>query len=117
MSKNENKILSKPGDHVRQGDVLLERVRKAPAKTKPIEKDGGRVILAYGEVTGHAHAFARSAKASLMVDETDRRFLLIGGGGAVLQHEEHARIAVPAGDYLVKRQLEYSPEAIRTVAD
>ena len=37
-------------------------------------------------------------------------------GGAVT-HEEHASIQLPKGNYRIVRQREYSPEAIRNVAD
>lgn len=38
----------------RQGDVLVRRIaKKRPTGTAVM--DEGRVILAYGEVTGHAH--------------------------------------------------------------
>ena len=34
-----------------------------------------------------------------------------------LLHEEHAPIDLPAGSYIVRIQREYSPEALRNVAD
>lgn len=43
----------------RQGDVLLQRVGdvgELPEGLVPVARDRGRVVLAYGEVTGHAHA-------------------------------------------------------------
>ena len=42
----------------RQGDVLVQRINATdvPAKAEEIPRDGGRVVLAYGEVTNHAHA-------------------------------------------------------------
>ena len=43
--------------HYRQGDVLIMRVPKIH-KNKPMEREGGKVILAHGEVTGHAHAIS-----------------------------------------------------------
>lgn len=42
---------------LRQGDVLLVEVtEEIPAEAKKVERDHGRVVLAYGEATGHAHA-------------------------------------------------------------
>jgi hypothetical protein len=41
---------------VRQGDVQLQPVAKLPAGCTEIPADGNRIVLAYGEVTGHAHA-------------------------------------------------------------
>jgi hypothetical protein len=40
----------------RQGDVLVERAALLPSKLTKIARENGRVILAHGEVTGHAHA-------------------------------------------------------------
>src|SRR5207244_3151024 len=40
----------------RQGDVLILRVETPPATGALIARDTGRVVLAYGEVTGHSHA-------------------------------------------------------------
>ena len=44
----------------RQGDVLIRRLKKLPPEpeggSEKVERDNGRVVLAYGEVTGHAHA-------------------------------------------------------------
>ena len=37
---------------MRQGDVFIERVACAPDGIAPVERDNGRLILAYGEVTG-----------------------------------------------------------------
>jgi len=34
-----------------------------------------------------------------------------------LTHEEHATLLVPPGTYEVRRAREYTPEAIRSVAD
>ena len=107
----------------RQGDVLLEMI--APADTpigemlKPVARDKGRVVLAYGEVTGHAHAIGQPKVYHYRASE--------GGSGdtvlkveepATLQHEEHATIDLPPGLYRVTRQREWTDEdEIRYVAD
>ena len=46
---------------VRQGDVLLVPVDAIPEAAKPVARDHGRVVLAYGEATGHAHAISSAA--------------------------------------------------------
>lgn len=53
--KNKSKVQS-GGAQYRQGDVLLERIAALPSGLQLVPRDKGRVILAYGEVTGHAHA-------------------------------------------------------------
>lgn len=99
---------------VRQGDVLLVACSAIPAKAKAIARENGRVILAHGEVTGHAHAI--SEKSCALLEHRSQRYLSVPKG-AQIKHEEHATIAVPPGKYCVIRQVEYSPEEIRNVAD
>lgn len=89
---------------VRQGDVLLLPIDCIPAGVKPVQRDGGRVVLAYGEVTGHAHA-VRSSAATLLEDGAER-FLRVTAP-VVLHHEEHAAIDVHPGTYRVVIQREY----------
>ena len=43
----------------RQGDVLIRQVNEIPSQAK-VKKNVGRIVLAYGEVTGHAHAISAS---------------------------------------------------------
>lgn len=105
----------------RQGDVLIERVEAAELGQK-VKRDNGRVVLAYGEVTGHAHAIAdRGAELYEPKQDTENlqvRFLrVLAEGGVDLRHEEHSTITIPKGDYRITRQREYAPEAIRNVAD
>lgn len=104
-------------EQYRQGDVFVERVSAdvLDQPHKPVPRDKGRVILAYGEVTGHAHAICEP-EAEMVELETGERFVSTTTG-IKLVHEEHATIPLPAGTYKVTRQREYSPEAIRNVAD
>jgi len=109
----------------RQGDVFIELINDAiPTRDqKPIfdtELGTGKTVLAYGEVTGHSHAI--DPKAALLFPSTsdearDRGFLEVQEGGAILRHEEHAEINLPAGNYKVIIQEEYTPEGLRNVAD
>lgn len=104
----------------RQGDVLIRRIDdgEPPTEATLVKPDAGRVILAYGEVTGHAHAIKAGPSVQLLaLPGQDDRWLRIGGDGAELRHEEHATIALPPGLYRLRVQREYSPEAIRRVAD
>lgn len=106
-------------------------------------RESGRIILAWGEVTGHMHEVL-TAETSLPPTMDAAQFFTDPATGArtllliepaVLRHQEHAPIAldprnpqqVRQGDVLltpigggawqVTRQREYSPEAIRNVAD
>ncbi len=72
-------------------------------------RDNGRVVLAYGEVTGHAHAIADPDATLYAVPGTDDRFLAVmAGSGVTLRHEEHATITLPPGLYVTRRQREYT---------
>lgn len=100
----------------RQGDVLVMRVDGTmPAGAKSVKREAGRIVLAHGELTGHAHAIA-SKRASLW-SKGEERFLKVRER-AFIQHEEHAPITLPPGLYKVIRQREYvAPEIDRRVAD
>jgi hypothetical protein len=95
----------------RQGDVLLVPVQpeRVPTHARPLPRDArGRLVLALGEVTGHAHAVAAPDAELLGDPETlDDRFLRIVTE-ARLTHEEHATIPLPPGLYRVVRQREYT---------
>ena len=103
----------------RQGDVLITPIAAKPATAiEPIDREGGRVILAHGELTGHAHAIARPNATLFRDPKLAAIFLQVTGSEpALLEHEEHSTIVLPPGDYEVRRQREYHPEAIRNVAD
>jgi hypothetical protein len=113
----KSKMLT-PKVHYRQGDVLIERIPSLPAGLKKIARENGRVILAHGEITGHAHAIAApNADLYSAVDSGDVTFLEIRKAVVALQHDEHATVTLPPGSYAVRRQREYAPEEIRRVAD
>lgn len=106
----------------RQGDVLIMRAPEGETLDNMmlVPRDQGRVILAYGEVTGHAHALVDDNVALYMPrpDSTKKdRLLNIVKGPVMLRHEEHGPIPLKPGLYIVRRQREYTPEAIRNVAD
>lgn len=102
----------------RQGDVLIRKVESLPKGATEVENKG-RVVLAYGEVTGHAHAIAPGQACEFtMADAAGavRRFLKVFTKAEV-KHEEHATIPLSKGVYEIVQQREYSPEEIRNVAD
>lgn len=102
----------------RQGDVLIVSVSNVPKKLESVDREKGRVILAHGEVTGHAHAISDKRAALFRDPKLAAIFMIISGDDPVaLEHDEHDTIAIPPGNYQVIRQREYSPEAIRNVAD
>ncbi|MFC9897227.1 hypothetical protein ACFVMC_26360 [Nocardia sp. NPDC127579] len=106
----------------RQGDVLImpiteesvpERLRDAAGEPRDTR---GRMVLALGEVTGHAHALTAPGRLIRTGAPTAPKLLHLPEGGR-LRHEEHAPIPLPKGWYRVIRQREYTPGAIRLIAD
>lgn len=115
---------------IRQGDVMVFAIDALPDNLKPVPRDysavgptplpQGRVVLAYGEVTGHAHAIADPDVMLLEGEGLNARFLqVLNDGGATLAHEEHSAIFLPAGTYRVVRQREHDLASgeVRLVAD
>jgi len=102
----------------RQGDVLIVAVDELPADATELARDKRGVVLAEGEVTGHAHRIP-SRHANLYRSESDARFLRVMGPAPVaLQHEEHTAIEISPGNYRVSIHREYQPgELPRQVAD
>lgn len=103
----------------RQGDVFIEATSGIDeSKLKKVNPDNKRVILAYGEVTGHAHAIDFNDAVLFEVPGTvpPRRMLKVTKE-TTLRHEEHGPIQLPTGWFEIKLQREYTPEAIRNVLD
>src|SRR6266480_5091328 len=108
-------VKEKTVKHYRQGDVLLIKVsdmfdRGVPKGAKDITPKDQRIVLAFGEVTGNAHALeeAKVGKAKLW-DAGAERFLQVLEKTA-LTHEEHNPIPLEPGVYKVVQQREYAPE-------
>lgn len=101
----------------RQGDVLIIEADGVPAEAAVVDRDGHRIVLAHGEVTGHAHAILDADADLLSISDQVDRWLRVGASGARVVHEEHATIELPPGTFRVRIQREYAPEEIRRVAD
>lgn len=92
----------------RQGDVLIRPVAAIPKSLKKVPLDKGRVILAYGEVTGHAHAVIGDVELlAADLQEMEQRFLRVEQDAQVV-HDEHDTITLPPGEYEIVRQREYT---------
>jgi hypothetical protein len=99
----------------RQGDILLIKRDALPdGEATAIKRDNGRVVVAYGEVTGHAHA---TTQASVEQVEIDNIRWLIAPSEFVITHEEHAPIRLDSGVWEICYQAEYTPEEVRRVVD
>ncbi len=100
----------------RQGDVLIVPVESIPEKLNPIDRENGRVVLAHGEVTGHAHAIKAEGAALFRDPKLMAVFMRVSGDAPVaLEHDDHDTIMIPPGKYRVVRQREYAPEAVQAI--
>lgn len=106
-----------------QGDVLLIPVRSLPSNLKPLARVDGKLVLAYGEVTGHAHRI-EEATTEGWVDEKDAVFIevkslieevkLMHGkldGSVTVGDKPHDPITLPVGLYrVIPAQREFQSE-------
>lgn len=101
----------KVGAHVRQGDVLVTRVKSIPETATR----AARCVLALGEATGHCHQIHEGAHMFVEVD--GQKWLDVFDETATVTHEEHGPVVLPRGRYRVGIQREYEPDGIRPVFD
>lgn len=118
--------MKKPPYSIRQGDVLLVAASyrgPIPEDAKPLDPTG-RIVLAYGEVTGHAHAIAVAVPTKPPAEYFDagaERYLR-ALTDIPLGHEEHTAIILSptdkaGGRYQQAFQVEDFGEEVRRVAD
>jgi hypothetical protein len=98
---------------IRQGDVLLISTDELPVDAVDITPQTGRVVLALGEVTGHAHAIdergAQTQPTVRLWQAGVERFLQVLMPVSLL-HEEHTALSLLPGIYSLPRQVEYVDE-------
>ncbi len=76
-----------------------------------------RVVLAFGEVTGHAHAFYEPEKVELRQSKDIEETILFIKETASLTHEEHKTHVFEPGQAEVIIQSEYQMGEIKKVLD
>ena len=103
----------------RHGDVFIHKVRNLPEgatqltpENTPQRFRGSKPVLAFGEVTGHAHVVDEG-----LLFEKDGQLWFRVPKKTTVKHEEHAQITLPKGIYHIVIQREYTPEAVRRVLD
>ena len=96
--------------HYRQGDLLFLWQKTRPSVDLNVRQSN---IIVAGEATGHAHRL----QSGTILEAPDGALYLDITHTTQVVHEEHRPITLDPGLWLVVRQREYSPEAIRTVKD
>lgn len=94
---------------IRQGDVLLKKIDKKPEAFYKERENG---IVAYGEVTGHAHRISNG----LVLDYVDR-LIVDAFSGAKITHDEHDAVDLDEGVYEVIIQREFTAGDVQRVLD
>jgi hypothetical protein len=117
----------------RQGDVFILKLTDDIPSDAEFVQEGGEIVLAHGEVTGHHHKIV-SSKTKMFAPPKPTADQLVAAANQILRapqersaqatqtraylevpepteivHEEHAAIPLPAGVYKVVIQREYKP--------
>lgn len=103
--------------YLQQGDIIIEKIDSIPGDCKTGKLKQGKVVLAEGETTGHAHRI--SEVAGVVFKEKDGMFYLENKEDLQVQHEEHKTVFIPPGTWRVRKVQEYDhfAEEARAVAD
>ena len=108
-----------------QGDLLIRRIGALPANCIQLQSENGFFIVAHSE-TGHNHVIAERPNVILyttndpmvsylqVIEATDATETIIEH---LRNFDTHEPIAIPPGNYEIRRQREYSPEGWRRVED
>jgi hypothetical protein len=101
----------------RHGDLILERIDSIPEGLT--QKDNN--ILLEGEATGHCHTITKAKIFLPSEPPALSNDLLLAylqtEEGALLTHQEHKTIEIPAGLYRATAQREFDPQEEYQVKD
>jgi hypothetical protein len=103
-----------------QGDIYIARINmEVPKDAEEVAPEGETLIITHSE-TGHHHVMEKS-KAKLYKLPDSLTSLLVVSETSVLTHlrdfDTHEPIQFEKGNYIVRRQREYTPEGFRKVED
>lgn len=107
-----------------QGDFLIMRIKEIPSGVEPMKDENGMFVIAHSE-TGHNHVMERNYVEAFQpknVKEVDlyEMFLMVKEPTEInhlRSFDTHEPLLVPPGNYVIKRQREYTPEGFRRAAD
>ena len=102
-------------EQYRHGDIFFRRFEGDLPENMEVLNTR---VVAEGELTGHAHRMVGGSVTAYMPPEGALATMFLAIEEMVtLQHEEHAEIQLPAGNWEAIRQREYTPSGDRQVAD
>ncbi|NIP67452.1 hypothetical protein GWN63_05590 [Candidatus Bathyarchaeota archaeon] len=125
----ENSLILKQG---RQGDVLLEKVKRPKNLSKTRRPwNGSSVVLAWGETTGHAHAIYDTEGLSTYEDKNGTLYLTVekpvdlvhGTPGKNGEDKDHYLGTLTptapdeAWEYVPQQEFDWLTQSLRRVSD
>jgi len=107
-----------------QGDFIIFRINQIPLDVEALSADNDFFIIAHSE-TGHNHVMERTHVEAFLPKNTKSvdlyELFLNVKEPTEINHlrsfDTHETLLVPPGQYVVKRQREYTPEGFRRAAD
>ena len=103
-----------------QGDLMVFPVKNIPENVVKQDAENGSHVLAHSE-TGHNHQISADAVDFFMAENDEFVGFINVKEATDLVHlrdfHTHETIEIPAGDYRIVRQREYSPAGYRRAAD
>jgi hypothetical protein len=107
-----------------QGDFLIIRIQEIPDNVEPMETKDNMYVVAHSE-TGHNHVMERTNVEAFVPKNTKEvdlyELFLNVKDPTEINHlrsfDTHETLLVPPGQYVIKRQREYTPEGFRRAAD
>ena len=117
-AKKKEKKMKRHGQEAVQGDVVISRSNVNLKGMERVPCQNGRLILAKGESTGHAHSI-NDTDAELWQDPRNQNLYLVAKKEVTLTHEEHAPVTITVGIYTVGivQEYDYFLEETRNVVD
>ena len=88
---------------IQQGDVRVIRVAKLPKGVKACTRPD-KLVLAYGEASGHKHQLVEECD---VYEAADGTLYLNVETPTTIRHEEHGPVTLPEGLWQVKRVREF----------
>jgi len=88
----------------RQGDVMIRAVAEIPSAAQDVTPKNDRIVLAHGEVTGHAHAIAYGEAREFSLAEAGgivQRFLEVLGTREPKRYPVVARTPSASGEQIL----------------
>lgn len=91
----------------RNGDISLHSIEILPDNLEEI-KHNGEYVAALGEATGHSHRILANPPSMRVLKDKDGKIYLSFTKDAEIVHEEHKKLTIKKGLYIVKHEREFN---------